>query len=137
MPEKINHPEHYATFSVNYEPADLTERMVHPLASAIEYLLRAGHKDGASYKEDLAKALWWLRRVKFEEPDDEYVEAAPDAFIMSIDTFGWELLHKFGEKRRFVGMLDEAIHRGEIIPEKFNRLLNAIEIGINAGKEEE
>ena len=60
--EKINHPAHYEQFRVSYEPADATSKLPHPLASAVEYILRAGSKEGNSLATDYGKAVWWLKR---------------------------------------------------------------------------
>lgn len=60
MTDNINHPKHYEAYRVSFEPADLTARLPHPLASAIEYILRAGRKDASTELEDMQKAVWWL-----------------------------------------------------------------------------
>ena len=62
QPDLVNHPNHYLQAAVTVEPIDLTQYLPHPLASAFEYLVRAGHKDGQSEALDLQKARFWLRR---------------------------------------------------------------------------
>lgn len=62
QPDLVNHPNHYLQAAVTVEPIDLTQHLPHPLASAFEYLVRAGHKDGQSEALDLQKARFWLRR---------------------------------------------------------------------------
>lgn len=57
----INHPKHYEAARFTCEPADLTTLMPHPIASAIEYIVRAPYK--GSEETDLRKAAWWLRRA--------------------------------------------------------------------------
>lgn len=57
---KVNHPAHYERFRVSFEPADISAKLPHPLASAFEYILRAPYKNGA---EDYRKAEWWLHRI--------------------------------------------------------------------------
>lgn len=73
MSDLINHPSHYsqAAVTVRFEPADLTERLPHPIASAVEYILRAGKKEGCPEEVDLKKARWWLKRAlaRYEHED--------------------------------------------------------------------
>ena len=59
--DNVNHPVHYARFRVTIEPKDLTKFLPHPLASAIEYIMRAPFK--GSEIEDLKKAVFWLREL--------------------------------------------------------------------------
>lgn len=61
MIDMINHPQHYEANRYSCEPADLTTMLPHPIASAVEYILRAPYK--GSEIEDLKKALWWLERA--------------------------------------------------------------------------
>ena len=56
----VDHPSHYVANRIIIEPVDLTELLPHPLASAVEYILRAPFK--GSELLDLRKAVWWLRR---------------------------------------------------------------------------
>lgn len=58
MTDNVNHPDHYARFRFSCEPKDLTKFLPHPLASAIEYILRAPFK--GNEVEDLKKARFWL-----------------------------------------------------------------------------
>lgn len=58
--DKINHPSHYERSRFTCEPADLTSMLPHPIASAVEYIIRAPYK--GTYREDMAKAVWWLKR---------------------------------------------------------------------------
>lgn len=58
----VNNPSHYEKCKVVLEVVDLTERLPHALASAIEYILRSPHK-GAEMV-DLEKAIWWLKRFR-------------------------------------------------------------------------
>ncbi len=60
MNDIINHPSHYTAAAVYFEPVDMTKHLPHPVASACEYLLRAGKKEGAPEDVDLKKASWWL-----------------------------------------------------------------------------
>lgn len=62
MTDAVNHPDHYQLPGNCTEIADLTIRLPHARACAIEYIWRAGKKDGTLEKEDLRKAIWWLER---------------------------------------------------------------------------
>lgn len=62
MTDNVNHPSHYERYRASFEPADLTALLPHPLASAIEYILRAPYK--GQELEDLQKALWWLKKLR-------------------------------------------------------------------------
>lgn len=61
MTDNVNHPSHYARFRFTCEPKDFTKFLPHPLASAIEYIIRAPHK--GNELEDLEKADFWLREL--------------------------------------------------------------------------
>ena len=78
QPDLVNHPNHYLQAAVTVEPIDLTQYLPHPLASAFEYLVRAGHKDGQSEALDLQKARFWLRR--WLQLDAPYVPMRMDCF---------------------------------------------------------
>lgn len=63
--DPVNSPSHYSRYRFECEPKDLTKFLPHPLASAIEYILRAPFKGNEI--EDLKKAVWWL--TEFLETD--------------------------------------------------------------------
>lgn len=56
--DPVNHPDHYTFYKAIYEPYDATKNLPHPMASAVEYILRAPYK--GSEMTDLRKADWWL-----------------------------------------------------------------------------
>ena len=60
--DMVNHPSHYTACRIALEPVDATELLPHPLASAVEYVLRSPYK--GSEKQDLEKAVWWLKRFR-------------------------------------------------------------------------
>jgi len=64
MTDMINRPPHYTRYGPVYEPANVIEAWDAGwhIGSAIAYLARAGHKDGAAEVDDLAKAVWFIRR---------------------------------------------------------------------------
>lgn len=61
MTDNVNHPSHYERFRFTCEPKDFTKWLPHPLASAVEYIIRAPHK--GNELEDLEKALFWLEEL--------------------------------------------------------------------------
>ena len=69
MTDNVNSPSHYARYRFECEPKDLTKYLPHPLASAIEYIMRAplqGKRAGRP-----AKARFWL--LEFVNTDDFWV----------------------------------------------------------------
>lgn len=60
--DMVNHPSHYTACRIALEPVDATELLPHPLASAVEYVLRSPYK--GSEKQDLEKEVWWLKRFR-------------------------------------------------------------------------
>lgn len=60
--EKVNHPDHYQSNSI--ETIDVIEAfdLNFSLGSAVKYILRAGKKPGEDPTEDLSKAIWYLQR---------------------------------------------------------------------------
>lgn len=69
MTDNVNHPDHYARYRFECEPKDLTKYLPHPLASAIEYIIRAPFK--GNELEDLKKAVWWL--TEFQNTDEFWI----------------------------------------------------------------
>ena len=59
----VNQPTHYGRCQISFAPADATAYLPHPLASATEYILRAGKKEGVPEIVDLKKAKWWLEAM--------------------------------------------------------------------------
>ena len=62
MTDNVNHPSHYERFRSTFEPMDFTKWLPHPLASALEYIIRAPHK--GNELEDLRKASVWLNELR-------------------------------------------------------------------------
>ena len=60
--EKVNHPAHYNPGT--YEAINVIEAysLGFCLGNVVKYILRAGHKPGADFVEDLKKARWYLDR---------------------------------------------------------------------------
>jgi len=63
----INHPNHY-TFG-KYEVIDVIEdwQLDFRLANAVKYIARAGKKNPDKLKEDLEKAIWYIKRYVEKE----------------------------------------------------------------------
>lgn len=60
MNDNVNHPDHYTRWPV--EVINLTERESFLYGNVLKYALRAGAKSGATYKEDMDKAVWYATR---------------------------------------------------------------------------
>lgn len=60
MTDNINHPAHYTQWPI--EVINLTERENFLYGNILKYILRAGAKPGATYEEDMAKAVWYATR---------------------------------------------------------------------------
>lgn len=68
----VNHPAHYTAGSI--EVIDFLEAWNFPfhLANAIKYICRAGRKDKSKTKEDLEKAVWYIKRyIKYLEGSEK------------------------------------------------------------------
>lgn len=67
----INKPKHYNFATI--EPIDVIEdwRLDFRLANALKYISRAGRKDPSKIKEDLEKAVWYIKRFIEKECKDE------------------------------------------------------------------
>ena len=62
MNDAVNHPAHYTAHASGLECIELSEHLDFCLGNALKYLWRAGQKSGSSYREDVAKAVWYIRR---------------------------------------------------------------------------
>lgn len=60
MSDAVNHPSHYTRWPI--EVINLTEREDFLYGNVLKYVLRAGAKPGAAYREDMAKAVWYATR---------------------------------------------------------------------------
>jgi hypothetical protein len=64
MSEKVNHPAHYNQHPAGIECIQIAEHLNFNLGCAFKYLWRAGSKEGVLAREDLEKALWYVKREK-------------------------------------------------------------------------
>ena len=75
-------PDHYARGSI--EPWDYIrdQGLNYHLGNAIKYISRAGKKDGATYCQDLQKAIHYLQNeisnVPTQQPSDRVSKSVPD-----------------------------------------------------------
>lgn len=73
MTEKVNHPAHYGGQNA-MEVINIIEHydLNFNLGNVIKYILRAGKKNQETYKEDLEKAVWYLKREILLKESKEY-----------------------------------------------------------------
>jgi hypothetical protein len=57
----VSHPSHYAT--LDPEPITFISDKDYLTGSALKYIFRAGHKNGADENVDMGKAAWYLRKL--------------------------------------------------------------------------
>ena len=59
---QVDHPSHYNTGKI--EVIDFLEdhKLGFHLGNSVKYICRAGYKDPEKTKEDLEKAIWYIRR---------------------------------------------------------------------------
>lgn len=58
----VTHPPHYTQNPSGVECLDVTEHMTFNLGNAVKYIWRAGLKDPKKFKEDLDKAIFYVRK---------------------------------------------------------------------------
>lgn len=61
----VSHPSHYA--SLDPEPITFIRDKDYLTGSALKYIFRAGHNDGADENVDMGKAAWYLRELVNEQ----------------------------------------------------------------------
>ena len=60
--DPVNHPAHYTRGKIEVLTFIEDQGLGYHLGQVIKYVCRAGHKDPATYKEDLRKAAFYLQR---------------------------------------------------------------------------
>ena len=60
--EKVDHPRHYNTGKIEVIDFIEDQNLNFHLGNAVKYISRAGKKDPAKFREDLGKAIWYLKR---------------------------------------------------------------------------
>ncbi len=62
MSDPVNHPHHYNTGKIEVIEFLEDQQFGFHLANAVKYISRAGKKDRDCVKQDIEKAIWYLRR---------------------------------------------------------------------------
>ena len=75
MTDKINHPSHYNLHESGIEAIEICEWLNFNLGNAFKYVFRAGFK--GDIKEDLQKAIWYLKREKERKDNPHYIPSLP------------------------------------------------------------
>lgn len=68
---EVTHPSHYASLAP--EPITFIRDKDYLTGSALKYIFRAGHKNGADENVDMGKAAWYLRELVAEQGDQTVI----------------------------------------------------------------
>ena len=79
----VSHPSHYAT--LDPEPITFIRDKDYLTGSALKYIFRAGHKDGADENVDMGKAAWYLRELVNERGDQTVIAILRSAYWDTIN----------------------------------------------------
>ena len=79
----VSHPSHYA--ALYPEPITFIRDKDFLTGSALKYIFRAGHKDGAAENVDKGKAAWYLRELVNERGDQTVIAILRGVFWDTID----------------------------------------------------
>lgn len=80
---EVTHPSHYAAF--NPEPITFIRDKDYLTGSALKYIFRAGHKDGADENVDMGKAAWYLRELVTEQGEQTVIAILRNVYWDTID----------------------------------------------------
>lgn len=80
---EVTHPSHYAT--LDPEPITFIRDKDFLTGSALKYIFRAGHKDGADENVDMGKAAWYLRELVNEQGDQTVIAILRNIYWDTID----------------------------------------------------
>lgn len=80
---EVTHPSHYAALTP--EPITFIRDRGYLAGSALKYIFRAGHKDGADENVDMGKAAWYLRELVNEQGDRMAIAILRDVYWDTID----------------------------------------------------
>lgn len=80
---EITHPSHYAT--LDPEPITFIRDKDYLTGSALKYIFRAGHKDGADENVDMGKAAWYLRELVNEQGSQTVIAILRNVYWDTID----------------------------------------------------
>lgn len=79
----VSRPSHYAT--LDPEPITFIRDLDYLTGSALKYIFRAGHKDGADENVDMGKAAWYLRELVAERGDQTAIAILRNVYWDTID----------------------------------------------------
>ena len=80
---EVTHPSHYA--SLDPEPITFIRDKDYLTGSALKYIFRAGHKNGADENVDMGKAAWYLRELVNEQGDQTVIAILRNIYWDTID----------------------------------------------------
>ena len=80
---EVTHPSHYAT--LNPEPITFIRDKDFLTGSALKYIFRAGHKNGADENVDMGKAAWYLRELINERGGQTVIAILQNVYWDTID----------------------------------------------------
>lgn len=79
----VSHPSHYA--ALDPEPITFIRDKDYLTGSALKYIFRAGHKDGADENVDMRKAAWYLRELVAEHGGQTVIAILRSVYWDTID----------------------------------------------------
>ena len=80
---EVTHPSHYA--SLDPEPITFIRDRDYLTGSALKYIFRAGHKNGADENVDMGKAAWYLRELVNEQGGQTVIAILRNVYWDTID----------------------------------------------------
>nr|DAX30347.1 MAG TPA: nucelotide kinase [Caudoviricetes sp.] len=81
--DQVTHPSHYA--SLTPEPITFVRDKDYLTGSALKYIFRAGHKNGADENVDMGKAAWYLRELVNERGGQTAIAILRNVYWDTID----------------------------------------------------
>lgn len=79
----VSHPSHYA--AIDPEPITFIHNKDYLTGSALKYIFRAGHKNGADENVDMGKAAWYLRELVNEQGGQTVIAILRGVYWDTID----------------------------------------------------
>lgn len=80
---EVTHPSHYTALTP--EPITFIRDRDYLTGSALKYIFRAGHKNGADEDVDMGKAAWYLRELVSEQGDQTAIAILRGVYWDTID----------------------------------------------------
>lgn len=80
---EVTHPSHYA--ALDPEPITFIRDKDYLTGSALKYIFRAGHKNGAAENVDMGKAAWYLRELVNEQGSQTVTAILRNVYWDTID----------------------------------------------------